>query len=103
MLQEPSKREAPIVPVARHGGGWLKRYYYPEQNGAAGRDGAVGEGENLPASGTWMRLISLCVQLVKKFERGDLPKSDWLDALAFRKMAEIHAVCDLDTLTACPG
>ncbi len=32
------------------------------------------------------------VQLVKKYERGDLPKSDWLDALAFRKMAEIHAV-----------
>ena len=31
-------------------------------------------------------------QLVKKYERGDLPKSDWLDALAFRKMAEIHAV-----------
>ncbi|KAH9902568.1 atypical/PIKK/PI3K protein kinase [Cubamyces lactineus] len=30
-------------------------------------------------------------KLVKKFERGDLPKSDWLDALAFRKMAEIHA------------
>ncbi|CDO77014.1 hypothetical protein BN946_scf184298.g41 [Trametes cinnabarina] len=29
-------------------------------------------------------------QLVKKYERGDLPKSDWLDALAFRKMAEIH-------------
>ena len=34
------------------------------------------------------------VQLVKKYERGDLPKSDWLDALAFRKMAEIHAVRD---------
>lgn len=31
-------------------------------------------------------------QLVKKYERGDLPKSDWLDAMAFRKMAEIHAV-----------
>ncbi|KAI0329274.1 atypical/PIKK/PI3K protein kinase [Cubamyces sp. BRFM 1775] len=30
-------------------------------------------------------------KLVKKYERGDLPKSDWLDALAFRKMAEIHA------------
>ncbi|OSC99931.1 atypical/PIKK/PI3K protein kinase [Trametes coccinea BRFM310] len=29
-------------------------------------------------------------KLVKKYERGDLPKSDWLDALAFRKMAEIH-------------
>ncbi|KAI0071970.1 atypical/PIKK/PI3K protein kinase [Panus rudis PR-1116 ss-1] len=30
-------------------------------------------------------------KLVKKYERGDLPKSDWLDALAFRKMGEIHA------------
>ncbi|OBZ72708.1 Phosphatidylinositol 3-kinase catalytic subunit type 3 [Grifola frondosa] len=30
-------------------------------------------------------------KLVKKYERGDLPKSDWLDAMAFRKMAEIHA------------
>lgn len=24
-----------------------------------------------------------------------MPKSDWLDALAFRKMEEIHAVCSL--------
>jgi hypothetical protein len=31
-------------------------------------------------------------QLVKKYERGDLPKSDWLDKMAFRKMEEIHAV-----------
>ena len=31
-------------------------------------------------------------QLVKKYERGDLRKSDWLDKLAFRKMEEIHAV-----------
>ncbi|KAH8100166.1 atypical/PIKK/PI3K protein kinase [Cristinia sonorae] len=30
-------------------------------------------------------------KLVKKYERGDLAKSDWLDAMAFRKMAEIHA------------
>ncbi|TCD67817.1 Phosphatidylinositol (PI) 3-kinase [Steccherinum ochraceum] len=30
-------------------------------------------------------------KLVKKYERGDLSKSDWLDAMAFRKMAEIHA------------
>lgn len=30
-------------------------------------------------------------QLVKKYERGDLPKSDWLDNMAFRKMGEIHA------------
>jgi phosphatidylinositol 3-kinase len=29
---------------------------------------------------------------VKKYERGDLPKSDWLDKMAFRKMEEIHAV-----------
>jgi len=31
-------------------------------------------------------------QLVKKYERGDMPKSDWLDKMAFRKMEEIHAV-----------
>ncbi|THH27396.1 hypothetical protein EUX98_g6791 [Antrodiella citrinella] len=30
-------------------------------------------------------------KLVKKYERGDLTKSDWLDAMAFRKMGEIHA------------
>ncbi|KAF9453475.1 atypical/PIKK/PI3K protein kinase [Macrolepiota fuliginosa MF-IS2] len=30
-------------------------------------------------------------KLVKKYERGDLPKSDWLDKLTFRKMEEIHA------------
>jgi phosphatidylinositol 3-kinase len=29
---------------------------------------------------------------VKKFERGDLPKSEWLDKLAFRKMEEIHSL-----------
>ncbi|KAH7912328.1 kinase-like domain-containing protein [Hygrophoropsis aurantiaca] len=30
-------------------------------------------------------------KMVKKYERGDLPKSDWLDKMAFRKMEEIHA------------
>ncbi|KAG1727714.1 atypical PIKK PI3K protein kinase [Suillus lakei] len=30
-------------------------------------------------------------KLVKKYERGDLPKSDWLDNMAFRKMEEMHA------------
>ncbi|KDR78928.1 hypothetical protein GALMADRAFT_1365700 [Galerina marginata CBS 339.88] len=30
-------------------------------------------------------------KLVKKYERGDLPKSEWLDKMAFRKMEEIHA------------
>ncbi|EPS97255.1 hypothetical protein FOMPIDRAFT_1166642 [Fomitopsis schrenkii] len=29
-------------------------------------------------------------KLVKKYDRGDMPKSDWLDAMAFRKMSEIH-------------
>jgi phosphatidylinositol 3-kinase len=29
--------------------------------------------------------------LVKKYERGDMSKSDWLDKLAFRKMEEIHS------------
>ena len=32
------------------------------------------------------------VQLMKKYERGDLPKTDWLDKLTFRRMEEIHAV-----------
>jgi phosphatidylinositol 3-kinase len=31
-------------------------------------------------------------QLVKKHERGDMPKSEWLDKLVFRRMSEIHAV-----------
>ncbi|KEP52200.1 atypical/PIKK/PI3K kinase [Rhizoctonia solani 123E] len=30
-------------------------------------------------------------KLVKKHERGDLPKSEWLDKMAFRRMEEIHA------------
>ncbi|KAJ8508903.1 hypothetical protein ONZ45_g8861 [Pleurotus djamor] len=30
-------------------------------------------------------------KLVKKYERGDLPKSDWLDKMAFRKMEDIHS------------
>ncbi|THH11009.1 hypothetical protein EW145_g927 [Phellinidium pouzarii] len=30
-------------------------------------------------------------KLVKKYERGDLQKCDWLDKLAFRRMEEIHA------------
>ncbi|KAI0048758.1 atypical/PIKK/PI3K protein kinase [Auriscalpium vulgare] len=30
-------------------------------------------------------------KLVKKHERGDLPKSEWLDKMVFRKMSEIHA------------
>ena len=37
-------------------------------------------------------ILNGLVQLVKKYERGDLPKSDWLDNLTFRKMEEIHAV-----------
>ena len=30
-------------------------------------------------------------KMVKKHERGDLPRSEWLDKLTFRKMSEIHA------------
>ncbi|KIM33617.1 hypothetical protein M408DRAFT_157762 [Serendipita vermifera MAFF 305830] len=29
-------------------------------------------------------------KLMKKFDRGDLPKNDWLDRLAFRRIEEIH-------------
>jgi len=32
------------------------------------------------------------LQLMKKFERGDLPKNEWLDKMAFRRIEEIHAV-----------
>ena len=39
-------------------------------------------------------------QLVKKYERGDLPKSDWLDNLTFRKMASIHSVAPFSIVTA---
>lgn len=38
-------------------------------------------------------------KLVKKYERGDLPKSDWLDKMAFRKMEEIHAVSSVGPFT----
>ena len=37
-------------------------------------------------------LITELLQLVKKYERGDMPKEDWLDKLAFRRMEEIHSV-----------
>jgi phosphatidylinositol 3-kinase len=33
----------------------------------------------------------MALQLVKKYERGDLQKSDWLDKMAWRKMEEVHA------------
>lgn len=45
------------------------------------------------------QLIDHFRQMVKKYERGDLPKCDWLDNLTFRKMASIHAV-NLPSLTA---
>ena len=35
-----------------------------------------------------------------KYERGDLPKNEWLDKLAFRKMEEIHAVSAVCFLVA---
>ncbi|KAG8823128.1 Phosphatidylinositol (PI) 3-kinase [Serendipita sp. 401] len=31
-------------------------------------------------------------KLMKKFDRGDLSKNDWLDRMAFRRIEEIHAV-----------
>ena len=37
-------------------------------------------------------LVLTCSQLMKKFDRGDLPKNDWLDRLAFRRIEEIHTV-----------
>ena len=36
-------------------------------------------------------------KLIKKYDRGDLPKSDWLDTLVFRKMGEIHKVSGVDS------
>jgi hypothetical protein len=41
------------------------------------------------------------VQLVKDHERGDIPKIDWLDRLAFRQIAALHAVSILRTVPAC--
>jgi phosphatidylinositol 3-kinase len=32
-------------------------------------------------------------KLVKKHERGDIPRLDWLDKLAFRQIEKIHKVC----------
>jgi phosphatidylinositol 3-kinase len=40
-----------------------------------------------------MKANTNLTKLVKKYERGDMPKSDWLDKLVFRRMEEIHAVC----------
>lgn len=37
--------------------------------------------------------LTQLAKLVKKYERGDMPKSDWLDKLVFRRMEEMHAVC----------
>jgi phosphatidylinositol 3-kinase len=37
------------------------------------------------------RIFLTSQQLVKKYERGDLIKSDWLDKMAWRKMEEVHA------------
>ena len=39
-------------------------------------------------------LLLSTLKLVKKYERGDLEKCDWLDKLAFRRMEEIHSVRD---------
>lgn len=32
-------------------------------------------------------------QLIKRHERGDLPRMDWLDKLAYRQIEKIHKVC----------
>jgi len=44
--------------------------------------------------------VSMHLKLVKKHERGDMPKSEWLDKLVFRRMSEIHAV-RLHTVSCC--
>lgn len=38
------------------------------------------------------RHVLIPPQLMKKFERGDLPKNEWLDKMAFRRIEEIHTV-----------
>ncbi|KAG1726248.1 kinase-like domain-containing protein [Suillus paluster] len=44
------------------------------------------------ADGSMRTKTPNCLEkLVKKYERSDLSKSDWLDNMAFRKMEEIHA------------
>lgn len=37
-------------------------------------------------------------QLMKKFERGDLPKNEWLDKMAFRRIEEIHTVSGVQSI-----
>lgn len=44
------------------------------------------------SSSTYVYQSDFSLKLVKKYERGDIPKSDWLDKLAFRQMEEVHAV-----------
>ena len=45
----------------------------------------------LPIS-KFTRHVLILPQLMKKFERGDLPKNEWLDKMTFRRIEEIHTV-----------
>jgi hypothetical protein len=55
----------------------------------------MGRLEKVPRPSHPPLVILTRMQLIKKYERGDLPKNDWLDKLAFRRIEEIHAVCTL--------
>lgn len=39
------------------------------------------------------RMCLIWVQLIKKFERNEMPRIDWLDTLTFREIEKINEVC----------
>jgi phosphatidylinositol 3-kinase len=52
----------------------------------------MGRLEKVLLMSKFIRHALIPLQLMKKFERGDLPKNEWLDNMAFRRIEEIHAV-----------
>jgi len=43
-------------------------------------------------------LLPAHAQLVRKFERGDIPKLEWLDRLTFKEIERVHAVRDSELI-----
>ena len=44
------------------------------------------------ATGGLVSDLNTVIQLVKEYERGDVPRVEWQDSLAFRQIEKIHAV-----------